>query len=340
MITAAAGNDSIVQLVPRVHTVTLTLPGFATVAREGIVLTTGFTTAVDAQSRIGAVGETIQVTGASKRPERSETRPGSGFRPNPSAESRPDRTGALGDRVERAAKRNLLGGATAGAGRGDQSRLKGAQALIEAVYATLRGRLDPPGRPLGWFHAFFEGENGNTYVPRLEVKVVDKTNGSTVRRDVTFQSVDRRWRVETRESQVAREDSEVKMIVAPVRFLALLVALMPVVLSTPVSRVLAAGQPPPDDAFPLAPPARFVTSVPPTASAIAATPAKTPRRASSDRSSLARLLFLEHPQHAIGDQKFGDDVGRRSKDGNCFQGCREDESMEGRRAEAGISDPG
>lgn len=38
--------------------VTFTLPGFATVLREGIVLTTGFTATVNADLRVGAVEET------------------------------------------------------------------------------------------------------------------------------------------------------------------------------------------------------------------------------------------------------------------------------------------
>jgi hypothetical protein len=64
VVTDAAGLYSIVQLVPGVYTVSFTLPGFATIVREGIVLTTGFTADVDAQLRVGAVGETITVTGS------------------------------------------------------------------------------------------------------------------------------------------------------------------------------------------------------------------------------------------------------------------------------------
>jgi hypothetical protein len=47
----------------------------------------------------------------------------------------------------------------------DRTKLNEAQPLIKAVYAAVRGRLDQKGQPLGWFHAFFKGENGNTYVP-------------------------------------------------------------------------------------------------------------------------------------------------------------------------------
>jgi hypothetical protein len=63
--TDGAGLYSIVQLVPGVYSVTFTLPGFATIVREGIVLTTGFTANVDAQLRVGSVGETITVSGQS-----------------------------------------------------------------------------------------------------------------------------------------------------------------------------------------------------------------------------------------------------------------------------------
>lgn len=62
----------------------------------------------------------------------------------------------------------------------DQSQLKGAQALIKAVYATLRGRLDPRGQPLGWFHAFFKGENGNTYIPYTVTIPRSAVSGSTI----------------------------------------------------------------------------------------------------------------------------------------------------------------
>jgi hypothetical protein len=44
--------------------VTFTLAGFSTVVRGGIELTSGFTANVDAQLRVGAVTETITVTGA------------------------------------------------------------------------------------------------------------------------------------------------------------------------------------------------------------------------------------------------------------------------------------
>ena len=63
-ITDGAGQYQVVELRPGAYTVTFTLPGFTTVVREGIELTTGFTANVDVQLRVGSVEETITVTGA------------------------------------------------------------------------------------------------------------------------------------------------------------------------------------------------------------------------------------------------------------------------------------
>src|SRR6266852_9664194 len=48
-VTDGTGQYRIVELQPGVYTVTFTLPGFATVKREGIALTTGFTAIVNAE---------------------------------------------------------------------------------------------------------------------------------------------------------------------------------------------------------------------------------------------------------------------------------------------------
>src|SRR5687768_6678360 len=58
------GRYQIVDLRPGTYTVTFTLPGFRTVVREGIELTTGFTATVNTQMAVGAVEETITVAGA------------------------------------------------------------------------------------------------------------------------------------------------------------------------------------------------------------------------------------------------------------------------------------
>jgi hypothetical protein len=63
VVTDSEGNYKIVDLRPGTYSVTFTLPGFATVVREGIVLTTGFTASVSADLKVGAVEERIVVTG-------------------------------------------------------------------------------------------------------------------------------------------------------------------------------------------------------------------------------------------------------------------------------------
>jgi len=61
----AQGQYKIVDLRPGTYTVTFTLPGFNTIKREGIELTTGFTANVSVEMPVGAVEETLTVTGAS-----------------------------------------------------------------------------------------------------------------------------------------------------------------------------------------------------------------------------------------------------------------------------------
>jgi hypothetical protein len=63
VITDGAGQYSIVDLRPGTYVVTFTLPGFSTVAREGIELPGGFTATVNIEMRVGALEETITVTG-------------------------------------------------------------------------------------------------------------------------------------------------------------------------------------------------------------------------------------------------------------------------------------
>ena len=64
-ITDGAGNYQIIQLEPGTYSVTFRLSGFATIVREGIELTSGFTANVSAEMPVGGVEETITVTGAS-----------------------------------------------------------------------------------------------------------------------------------------------------------------------------------------------------------------------------------------------------------------------------------
>ena len=63
--TDGSGQYKIVSLSPGVYTVTFTLTGFSTVKREGIELTTDFTANVSAELKVGALEETITVSGTS-----------------------------------------------------------------------------------------------------------------------------------------------------------------------------------------------------------------------------------------------------------------------------------
>jgi hypothetical protein len=63
VVTDGQGLYRIVDLRPGTYTVTFTLPGFTTLRREGLELTTGFTAAVNADLKVGTVEETITVTG-------------------------------------------------------------------------------------------------------------------------------------------------------------------------------------------------------------------------------------------------------------------------------------
>jgi Carboxypeptidase regulatory-like domain len=62
-VTDGTGQYRIVDLRPGTYSVTFTLPGFTTVVREGIELTGSFTATVNAELKVGAVTETITVTG-------------------------------------------------------------------------------------------------------------------------------------------------------------------------------------------------------------------------------------------------------------------------------------
>src|SRR6201988_3312006 len=62
-VTDGSGQYRIENLRPGAYTVTFTLPGFATVKREGIELTGTFVATVNADMRVGALEETITVSG-------------------------------------------------------------------------------------------------------------------------------------------------------------------------------------------------------------------------------------------------------------------------------------
>jgi hypothetical protein len=63
VVTDGQGQYKIIDLVPGSYTVTFTLTGFNTVRREGIDLTASFTATVNAELRVGALEETITVSG-------------------------------------------------------------------------------------------------------------------------------------------------------------------------------------------------------------------------------------------------------------------------------------
>ncbi len=64
-VTDGSGQFRIVALRPGVYTVTFTLKGFTTVIREGIELTSDFTSSVNAELSVGTLQETVTVTGGS-----------------------------------------------------------------------------------------------------------------------------------------------------------------------------------------------------------------------------------------------------------------------------------
>jgi hypothetical protein len=64
-ITDGSGAYKIVDLRPGTYSVTFSLPGFSTVRREGIELTSAFTATINAELKVGALQETVTVTGES-----------------------------------------------------------------------------------------------------------------------------------------------------------------------------------------------------------------------------------------------------------------------------------
>src|SRR5215467_1220328 len=64
-VTDASGAYRIENLRPGTYTLTFTLPGFASVKREGVELPANFTSTINAELKVGAVEETVTVSGAS-----------------------------------------------------------------------------------------------------------------------------------------------------------------------------------------------------------------------------------------------------------------------------------
>ena len=63
--TDANGAYKIENLRPGVYVLTFSLPGFSTVKREGVELSSNFTASINAELKVGAVEETVTVTGES-----------------------------------------------------------------------------------------------------------------------------------------------------------------------------------------------------------------------------------------------------------------------------------
>ncbi len=64
VVTDGTGRYIIQDLRPGLYTVTFTLPGFATILRDGLELTGSFVATVNAEMRVGGLEETITVTGS------------------------------------------------------------------------------------------------------------------------------------------------------------------------------------------------------------------------------------------------------------------------------------
>ena len=68
------GRYAIVDLRPGTYSVTFTLPGFSTFKRDGVELPANFTATINAELRVGALEETVTVTGASPLVDVQNTR--------------------------------------------------------------------------------------------------------------------------------------------------------------------------------------------------------------------------------------------------------------------------
>ena len=62
-VTDGSGQYQITNLPPGTYAITFSLQGFATVVREGVELTGGGVTTINAELRVGAVAESVTVTG-------------------------------------------------------------------------------------------------------------------------------------------------------------------------------------------------------------------------------------------------------------------------------------
>ena len=68
------GRYNLSDLVPGTYLVIFRLQGFSTIRREGVTLTSGFTATINADLQVGALEETITVSGASPIVDTSNAR--------------------------------------------------------------------------------------------------------------------------------------------------------------------------------------------------------------------------------------------------------------------------
>src|SRR5687767_3129706 len=64
-VTDGSGQYTVINLPVGTYSVTFTLPGFNTVKREGVQLPANFTATINAELNVGALEETITVSGES-----------------------------------------------------------------------------------------------------------------------------------------------------------------------------------------------------------------------------------------------------------------------------------
>ena len=69
-VTDGAGRYSITNLRSGTYSVTISLPGFSTIRREGIELTADFTATINGDMKVGVLAETLTVTAESPRGRR------------------------------------------------------------------------------------------------------------------------------------------------------------------------------------------------------------------------------------------------------------------------------
>ena len=62
-MTDGSGQYQVVALRPGTYVVTFTLPGFGSVRREGLELTTATVATINAELRVGGIQETVTVSG-------------------------------------------------------------------------------------------------------------------------------------------------------------------------------------------------------------------------------------------------------------------------------------